>query len=153
MDGLSLLLRAVDAGMNVEAVDGTLVVAGPVRCEELARELLAAKDGVVVAVESGIGPVFAAWPEDARNHYIERLGVAVELDMDVGPGSVAEGIARREAARVTADVPITAWPEVRDAGPIDAALSAFEGLGLRFGGFLDEPPPPPLWPDSPSSLS
>lgn len=143
MDGLSLLLRAVGAGLGVEEDDGKMVVTGPVQSEALARELLAFKDAVLGAVRSGIGLVFASWNEDARHHYIERLGVALDLEMDFSPCSGAEQTARREAARVAAGVPASC-PAPREGDLIDAALSVFAGIGgLRFGGFLCDAAPLP----------
>ena len=140
MDGLNLLIRAVDAGLIVRVDGDRLVVTGPVRLAAMARDLLVHKDAVIAACPVGSGVRYATWPEDGRDHYRERLAIADDLGMDTGTGLAAERVARREAMRVAAGVPVSAWPSSRGPGVIDAVLEAFPGAGgLRFMRFLDEP--------------
>lgn len=78
------------------------------------------------------------WGSAAVEHYLDRLGVADDLDMDTSPGSSAEAIARREAARLAAGVPCLV-PGSRGGDMVDAAIDAFGNLGgLRFLGILGE---------------
>ena len=73
----------------------------------------------------------AAWGEDAREVFMERMAMAPELEMDVEPGSPAWEVALREARREQAGVPIA-----HRTALIDAALAAFAPGGLTFRGML-----------------
>lgn len=78
------------------------------------------------------------WGEESIYAYLERLGVAEDLGMDVAPGSPAEQIAAREARRVATGLP-PAWPSSRDGDVLDALLVHSGALGgLRFVRLVDD---------------
>ncbi|MFN0131533.1 MAG: hypothetical protein ACKVW3_03220 [Phycisphaerales bacterium] len=87
----------------------------------------------------------SSWGQDARYAYLERLGVAEDLCMDVAPGSEAERIAAREAGRVAAGVPL-ARPSSRDGDVLDALLVNSDALGgLRFVRIIDDAEHKQVW--------
>lgn len=109
-----------------------------------APDLPRAARGNEIPFELGTNPPLPREPGpeagDAMYVYQERLGVADDLKLDTAIGSPAELVARREAARAAACVPLSAWPESRTPGVLDAALEAFAPLGgLTFGGLTAEP--------------
>ena len=79
MDGLTLLRRAQDAGLTVEAEGDTLVIRGPKRAESVARLLLDHKPDVLAALAPIAAPDRAAFdtqagePERWRKRYAARI--------------------------------------------------------------------------------
>lgn len=91
--------------------------------------------------------VSAELDADARYVFEERLGVAMDLGMDTGPGSEAEQVALREARRAAAGVPASVV-QAREPDFLDGVLSAFGPVTtLRVVGVAPRekyaPPPPP----------
>lgn len=94
--------------------------------------VLGGDDGRNVSLPGTVDREVAAWGEDARAHYDERLAIAAE-SFDVTEAE-AERLARREARRVDAGVPLD-WP----AGIVDDALEAFAGFGLTLDPSPEDP--------------
>lgn len=69
-----------------------------------------------------------AWPEDARDVFLERLGIGDDNGMDTAPGSEAWNIAAAEARRVAAGIPQAVSQAIK-VGTIDHVLAAFAPLG------------------------
>jgi hypothetical protein len=80
-------------------------------------------------------PDAATWSDDARDHFLERLGVADELDQPTDPTSPAWETAAAEARRVQAGIPNELWSN--EQGLIDEALSAFAGMDFRYKNHTD----------------
>jgi hypothetical protein len=94
-------------------------------------------------------PERAAWPEDARLTYLERLAIGDELGMDTSPGAEAEQIARGEARQVAAGIPVD-FGSGRNAALIDQLLSAFASMPLTYVGSESRLPELPAGPGAPS---
>ena len=75
-----------------------------------------------------IDPEVAGWNQDARYVYEERLGVAADLGMDTSTGGEADLIARRDARRAAAELPMTVGATL-EPGLLDGALAAFAPFG------------------------
>lgn len=129
MDGLSLIRASRAVGLSV-AIDGDrLVIKGPKSAGAVAEALIGNKAIVMSALTEALARgVPLDWPDDARDHFLERLGVADDLGLTPVPGSDAWAIAVAEANRIAANVPV---PEggLNELRLIDHALSAFAPLG------------------------
>lgn len=109
---------------------------GTVRHEEHnTTPSLDSERGVVCSVV--VCSEFESWSPDARDLYLERLGIADELGLDTEHGTEAELIARREAAAVDQAAPscrrvLSGVPDTVPAGGlVDNVLAAFDQVGVR----------------------
>jgi hypothetical protein len=75
------------------------------------------------------------WSDSVRVHFLERLGVADELDHPTDPTSPAWGVAVAEARRLQAGIPNALWSN--ELGLLDATLSAFAGMDFRYKNHID----------------
>lgn len=129
MDGLSRLRAARAVGLSVATDGDRVVIKGPMSAGAVAQALLADKPAVMSALEDAAERELPLdWPEDARDHFLQRLGAADDPRLVSGPGSEAWEIAVAEANRIAAKVPV---PEggLTELRLIDHALSAFAPLG------------------------
>ena len=103
-----------------------------VRTERAGDRKVAAAHGVElsrnVSLTDNVDQEVASWGRDARVHYEERFAAAAVKTAAV------ERLARREARRVDAGVPLD-WPP----GLVDDALEAFAGLGLILDSTSEDP--------------
>jgi hypothetical protein len=148
MGALDLIFRAIEAGLNLTVEGDVLVVTGPGRVEPLAQALLDRKVEVIAAMALDVVNEFRGWSADAREHYLERLGVADDLGLGISVGSLAEQTAAREARRVAAGLP-QSWTDTRGPSVIHAVIRTFEGA--RFVGYIDASKVAPVWPERPES--
>ncbi len=126
MDGLTLILAGCALGLRAHADNGHLVIRGPKRARAFVNIMMAHKAEILAALADRV--TAKTWPEAAREVFLERLGIADDLELDTSPGSPAWDVAVREAQRAAAGIPpgLTG----RSSGLIDAALAAFASVGM-----------------------
>jgi hypothetical protein len=108
--------------------------------ESLARDLLDHEADVLAVISSENTAVWSC--PAAREHYLERLGIADDSGLDAGPGSPAQANALREARRVAAGLPPT-WSGTRGRESIDVIIDAFGPVS--FVGHIDAQELAPVW--------
>jgi hypothetical protein len=78
MGGLTLLRKAREAGLRVEALEGRLRVTGPKQCEALAQAILAQKTEIITILALGNSSPWMSpgdLPPDWRIEWEERAAI------------------------------------------------------------------------------